>query len=85
MPSDNSVDDLICGVCELRAGAGAVAITEKANENVGPGLQSINRFHVHYAASEEDGHRGEEGVVFIDRSIKALNVDWEALEDTHRT
>jgi hypothetical protein len=32
MPSDDSVDDLICGACELRAGA--VAITEKANEEV---------------------------------------------------
>jgi hypothetical protein len=32
MPSDDDVDDLICGVCELRAGA--VAITEKANEKV---------------------------------------------------
>jgi hypothetical protein len=32
MPSDDSVDDLICGVCELRAGA--VAITEKAKEKV---------------------------------------------------
>jgi hypothetical protein len=54
-------------------------------ENVGPGLQSINRFHVHYAASKEDDHRGEEGVVFIDRSTKAMNVDCEALEDTHGT
>jgi hypothetical protein len=32
MPSDDDVDDLICGVCELRDGA--FAITEKANEEV---------------------------------------------------
>jgi hypothetical protein len=32
MPSDDDVDDLVCGVCELRACA--VAITEKANEEV---------------------------------------------------